>query len=1135
MVPDPSVAEPDWTACEPTIKRFEAAWREQERPDLEAFLPAGAPRRLIAEIAHIDLEFRIRAGDAARVEEYLDRYQPSLIDREVILDLITTEYVQRNRYAPPAWPEEYWLRFPEYINELRELLSEDYRPAGLTSTRPHCRPAAFAGVPSIPGYEILDVLGRGGMGVVYRARHVALDRIVAVKTFAHPPGETELNRFRREAEAIARLDCPNVVPVYQIGEWQPAGGGQLVPYFVMKWYPGGSLATAPAGPGTDLSAHARMVETLARAVHHAHQRGILHRDLKPSNILLDEKGEPHVADFGLAGRMGADATATGSIVGTPSYMAPEQARSPNLVTTAADVYGLGAVLYHMLTGEPPFRADTALATLDQVANCRPTRPALCNAAVPRDLETICMKCLEKDPNRRYSCADLVADDLARFLAGRPILARPVSTWEYTRRLVARHPLLSSMAAVTLLALVASVVTLAVSNTRISGKEQETAAALDRERHALVELSAALTRERDLHYSERVGLAGQLWQAGETEAASRLLDLCPHEQRGWEWNYLAGLRHSEPVLIGGPGVDSNSVSLGPKGQVAIGDRTGMVTIWDRLTGKHVHSLRVSDRPIQHVLLLPDGKTLLATANAEGMTAWDLTTFTLRFKADAGRRVAVNADGTVIAAPGRTALRLYDVATGQQLREFPMPLSGYMAVAFSPDGRRIAVAGRAVRVFDLATASFIGPARERTLPVSDLAFSTDGHTLIEAESTSIYITDPETGVVRSQWESVGLGRVRVAVSTQGNRLATLGPGRTIRVRDLDHNRDVFTSPPIPQIITDIDLSSDGRFLAACGINQPVRIWDLDREADMLTIARVGNRGGAVSVGEGGRVAVARETDPGLGPTTEEIVVLSEDGRIEARLAGAGVVAFGPRGRLAFGGREAGIKVWDPVTGRVEPEGPALGQIVSLTYSADGRYIAAASDCDGVVVWPAGTSAGVHLTSGHTRVTALSFHHSGERLAVAGEGGPTCLFDIATGTRLNTFGAIDGSPAVAFSPKDSLIAIVDPDRSVRLRDSETSRSIIHLDGHGGDITSITFSSDGRRVLTISTDRIVRVFDARTGSLLIALPGLTGPGRSCAWSTDGTKIFVTDNALRVWEAKPLPQSAGVAERLGSRLAEGE
>src|SRR5262245_22346759 len=399
-------------------------------------------------------------------------------------------------------------------------------------------------------YELLAVLGTGGMGVVYRARQLSLQRLVAVKMLRSGAwaGDEEVRRFRNEAEAVAELDHPGIVPIHEVGEHH----GRL--YFSMKLVEGQSLAQRLADYAADPRAAARLVAHVARAVHHAHMRGILHRDLKPANILLDAESQPHVTDFGLARRIDADVgmTESGAVVGTPGYMAPEQAEGRRrAITTATDVYGLGALLYACLTGRAPFEGDSVINVLDQVRQQPPPRPGALNSRVDRDLETICLKCLEKDPRRRYASADAVAADLDRYVNGEPILARRTSLpervvkWARRRPAIAALVLLLNLVAVTGLAGILWQWRRAEKILAVADKEGRRAD--DKAREAAQRAREAGERAENLRrqdYVSRVNIALREVQEDNILLAEDLLFGCPAKMRGWEWDYVMRLSHAQ---------------------------------------------------------------------------------------------------------------------------------------------------------------------------------------------------------------------------------------------------------------------------------------------------------------------------------------------------------------------------------------------------------------------------------------------------------------------------------------------------------------------------------------------------------------------------------------------------------------
>lgn len=488
--PGPVSPQPDadWVALRDAVSRFERAWRRAPPPMIDDYLPTGEPlrARVLIELVHIDLELRLKAGEAARVEDYLGR--PELAgDRAVALGLIAAEHELRRRREPGLALAEYLRRFPQYRAELPERIAG---PTDAGGGPPGPTGARARDLPEVAGYEVLGLLGRGGMGVVYRARQLGLRRTVALKMIltGAQTGPTDLVRFRAESEALARLQHPNIVQIYDVGD---AAGR---PYFVLEYVAGGSLAQHLQGKPQPVRAAARLVEMLARAVHAAHSSGVIHRDLKPANILLadprgvaaDDPGElspladrlahlvPKITDFGLAkcagDRAGPDLrgpTVTGELLGTPNYMAPEQAMVPRQpVGPAADVYALGAILYELLTGRPPFTGGAVLATVLQVLHNEPVPVTRLQPNVPRDLETICLKCLRKEPRRRYGSALELAEEVQTFLRGDPIRARPVGVTERLWRWVRRHPVPAGLLAAGLLAPAVALVALSLLSARL---------------------------------------------------------------------------------------------------------------------------------------------------------------------------------------------------------------------------------------------------------------------------------------------------------------------------------------------------------------------------------------------------------------------------------------------------------------------------------------------------------------------------------------------------------------------------------------------------------------------------------------------------------------------------------------------
>jgi hypothetical protein len=403
-----------------------------------------------------DQSARWQRGERFFVEEYLTRHAALSDNADAALDLILNEVLLRRQFGEAPAVEEYVDRFPQWETPLRQQFQVENAIDGAYSsslaesasgqtTLPSAPPAQADRIVSLPGYEIMGELGRGAMGVVYKARHLALDRIVALKMIraGGHAGPDELARFRIEAQAVARMQHPNIVQIHDVGEVEGH------PYCAFEYVNGGTLAGKLGHEIMSPRDAASLVESLARAMHAAHDRNVVHRDLKPANVLLAADGTPKITDFGLARQLDSDSgqTQSGAVLGTPSYMAPEQASGhAREAGPSVDIYALGAILYTCLTGRPPFQGKSIFETLDQVRNEEPVPPSRVRSKVPHDLETICSKAMSKEPARRYASAADLAADLRRFLADKPIAARPVGVTEKAWRRIRRSPALFGLAA-----------------------------------------------------------------------------------------------------------------------------------------------------------------------------------------------------------------------------------------------------------------------------------------------------------------------------------------------------------------------------------------------------------------------------------------------------------------------------------------------------------------------------------------------------------------------------------------------------------------------------------------------------------------------------------------------------------------
>jgi eukaryotic-like serine/threonine-protein kinase len=1036
------------------------------------------PPTELAAALRLDQRRRWRGGERPLAEEYLARHPELVGDAEAAVDLIFNEVLLREELGESPGVDEYRRRFPGHAEVLAAQMGLHSavmcEPTMQVASGEGSPSPAPAGWPFVPGYEVLAEVGRGGMGVVYKARHLALNRVVALKcVLAGRAADTmQLVRFRQEAELAARLHHPNVVQIHEVGSHDGS------PYLALEFVDGPNLAQLLGGRPVAPRDAARMVEPLARAVEAAHDKGIVHRDLKPANVLLAAPlslapqaraiGEytPKITDFGLARRIADDArlTQTGAIVGTPSYMAPEQARAGGQVGPAADVYALGAILYECLTGRPPFQAATVLEALQAVLDNDPASPSALTPGLPRDLVTICLKCLQKKPEQRYVSAAALAEDLRRFQAGEPIAARPVGGAERAWRWARRNPGLAGTLGVIAGLLAVIAVGSSIGVVRLRGALNEWR---EKEREGQERLYESLIAQA--HANRLSRRAGQRFRSLELldqarEIADRL-ELPATRLRQLENATVAAL--AMPDLALGPEYDLGGAA--------------------------------------HAEFSRDGR-LVATADNKEVTVRDLRDDRVLGRAGfpgAGTVVlALHPMGRYVATSGhdekgvRWAVIWRLTPSGlEEVRRVP---DGW-AIAFQADGPLVAIGRHDLVVVNLDT----GARRDiPTIPTRELTL--DVHPRLPLVAVSSYHRTPE-GVCNAQVFNASTGEVRA----------------TIRLRE--NGQGVAWSP-------------DGRFLAICEqsnvrLHESERLHETDSHGLVRRIA-VNTGGGPVPTfnPRGDRLLISgwdgtwQLLDVFTGQAlfqTEPILRRRDDYFIpsftqEGTLAGA-TLSAGKTSLLRVGdGREFRTLQRPASLPNMGPYGVALlakDRVLAVTGLA-GR------PTEGLALFDLET--GEELATSPRGMSASADHHRGcfytvddavRRWPIRRDGGGVIRIGPPEPVPMQPY-----SPGLRVSPDGDVFATANRQAGAYLLQVGGGKRPIHLPV--SDVRDCVISPDSRWAATVvHVHGAVQVWNARDGALIHTLTGefthaVFSPNREwllCLSSLDKGALY----AVKGWEKK--------------------
>jgi WD40 repeat protein/tRNA A-37 threonylcarbamoyl transferase component Bud32 len=1145
--------------------QFEQAWKSagpagENRPLIEQFVTlkeCSSRPWLIEEILALDIAYRRRLGERPSLADYKTRFPDAL-------ELMTPLFVETPNPSGPDVTDEFQ---PETAGDTNRTAHRSNTGSGASAIS-HDLPELEGS-----GFEILSELGRGGMGVVVQARHVKLNRVVALKMVLGWGDRKELIRFLAEAESVAAVRHPNVVQVYEYGELSGR------PYMALEYLPGGTLDDRLKRDGVlDAREAAALVGSIAAGVAAAHAEGIVHRDLKPGNVLFDAGGEPKVADFGLAKKaFGEELTQTGAIMGTPAYMAPEQASGGSkFVGPQADVWALGVILFQCLSGRRPFMSERRDELLAQILTSDPEPLSSAVRKLPRDIELICRKCLEKNPAERYATARELADDLSRFAAGEPISIRPTGLLEWTYKWAKRKPavaaLYAGMVAGAVLVAVTVVVALfarqaaqdrdaaviaegeadaakklaeeardqlhlqnaALDKARAGEKEQRLAAekARDGEKKAKDEVELEREKLAVVEYGRAMEVTHHEWQDNNVTAALSLLNGSDPRHRGWEWGYLERIVDSSLLTLK-PYKGGGSASIfSPDGSFVLGCGLNIrvAILCDARTGIELLEFKKRIEGVDAVSFCRDGSRV-AIASQLTVKIWDGRTGTeiLALKDAPGRvsAVSMSPDGLFVATAYAKTTTMWDARTGAELFTLNGHAHTVSAVSISPDGSRVLTGSgdETAKMWDAKTGAELFTLKGYKGWVRAVTWSPDGSRIATgSDDKTVKVRDSKTGAdlfaLKGHKGSVNA----VAWSPGGSRIATGSSDQTARVWDARTGDELLTLRGHTDLVTSVSFSSDGSRIATGSTDLTAKVWDARTGADSLILDGGMERVYAAAFSpDGTRVIIGgynRYPNPNAkicdARTGAEVVGLKgHQGQVYA-------VSWSPDGsRVITGCYDHIARIWDARTGAELLTLKGHTKIVSVaSFSPDGTKVLTASWDGTIKVWDALNGEEVRSFKPHTdSVYAAKWSPDGSLVLSGSSDGTAKVWNASTGAVHSIQRCAGFSNAVSWSPKGPCVVTVGMDGKTKVWDARDGAELFTFKGQRHAGVSVAWSPDGSRVAISCDDKSVKLFNSKTGAEMFTLKGHTAAVSVVTWSKDGSRLMTGsfDGMAKIWDSRPL------------------